>query len=392
MARSLFEAAENSTSAPRFSGRAARPGFTLVELLVVIAIIGILVSMLLPAVQAAREAASRMQCSSNLRQLSLATLSYEDASHRLPSFDYGMGEYVFGWSTFVELLPFIEQTALANSIQNDYTYRYSIQTDSLMYDVPWRDVQIETLLCPSGYYAETVHPSFRTGGTNFLTSTGDFPFHQFEGKGYERDNYKLSGVGRGPFKSKIWTKLASVKDGTSNTIAYTERVLGRVSSGGGGKSLRMKDTYISMAWKSGTTSSPNPTKDGQTPIKPSKCLEFMGIGGDYIQPTPTGSGLAINSLGGRTWCYGNALSTTVSIIMPPNGPACTSYYSFLAGPTSNHQGGVNVAMLDGSVRFVSDIVDTGDLSTPPVLRGESPYGIWGAMGSASGAETYQTVD
>ncbi|MBQ2555868.1 MAG: DUF1559 domain-containing protein, partial [Thermoguttaceae bacterium] len=178
MARSLFEAAENSKSAPRFSGRAARPGFTLVELLVVIAIIGILVSMLLPAVQAAREAASRMQCSSNLRQLSLATLSYEDASHRLPSFDYGMGEYVFGWSTFVELLPFIEQTALANSIQNDYTYRYSIQTDSLMYDVPWRDVQIETLLCPSGYYAETVHPSVRTGGTNFLTSTGDFPFHQ----------------------------------------------------------------------------------------------------------------------------------------------------------------------------------------------------------------------
>ncbi|MBQ9875176.1 MAG: DUF1559 domain-containing protein [Thermoguttaceae bacterium] len=368
----------------------ARLGFTLVELLVVVAIIGTLVGLLLPAVQAAREAANRMQCSSNMRQLGIATMSYVDAAGKLPSYDYGFGQYKFGWSTFVALCPYMEQAPLSEKMLAEYKMRHSITTDSsILTDVPWRDVQIPALLCPSGYYAETIHPSFHTGATSYLTSTGDFPFHQFEGASYERDNYKLDGVGRGPFKSKIWTKISSVKDGTSNTVAYGERVIGRVSSGGGGKSLRMKDTYISMAWKNGTTSSPNPTKEGQTPIRPSKCLEFIGFGGDYVQPMPVGSGLAINSNGGRVWCSGDGLSSVFSTIIPPNGPACTSSYTYLAGPTSNHSGGVNVAMLDGSVRFVSEIIDAGDLSTPPVRTGISPYGIWGAMGSASGQETCQ---
>lgn len=366
----------------------ARGGFTLVELLVVIAIVGIMISLLMPAVNSAREAANRMQCSSNMRQLALATMNYVTASEILPSFDYGFGDYKFGWSTFVALLPYMEQQALSTAIQSDYKPKYGITSDSMLLDdVPWRDVQIPELLCPSGYYSETIHPSYRTGATSYLTSTGDFPFHQFEMANYEFDGYKLSGVGRGPFKSKIWTTLASVKDGTSNTAAFGERVIGRVSSGGGGKSLRMVDTYIAMAWKFGTVSSPNPTKDGMTPMKPSKCLEFIGFGGDYVQPIPTGSAIAVNSLGGRVWCLGDGLSSTFSTIMPPNGPACTSLYNYLAGPTSNHNGGVNVAFLDGSVRFVSDLVDTGDLDESPVNSGRSPYGIWGAMGSANGCES-----
>ncbi len=379
---------EKELSAASQQSRMSR-GFTLVELLVVIAIIGILVSMLLPAIQVAREAANRMQCSSNIRQLVLATQNYEETHGKLPSFDYGFSGYKVGWSMFVALLPFMEQTALADGMLN-YEPKWTIETECYFNtDAPWYDVQIESLLCPSGYYSETIHPNFHTGGTNYLTSTGDFPFHQKEMA--DRDGYSCTGVGRGPFKSKIWTTLSSVTDGTTNTAAFSERVLGRVLSGGGGKSLRMKDTYISMAWKYGTTSSPNPTKEGQTPIKPSKCLEFMGVGGDYVQPMPTGSGLAVNSLGGRRWNVGDGLSTTFSTIIPPNGPSCTSYYSFLAGPTSNHTGGVNVAFLDGSIRFVSEIVDTGDLSTPPVKSGESPYGVWGAMGSAQGAETLQTL-
>ncbi|MDD3586574.1 MAG: DUF1559 domain-containing protein [Thermoguttaceae bacterium] len=103
---------------------------------------------------------------------------------------------------------------------------------------------------------------------------------------------------------------------------------------------------------------------------------------------PSGSGLTVNSLCGRNWAYGDALSTTFSAILPPNGPSCTSYYWYLAGLSSNHQGGANVALLDGSARFISDMIDYGDFSKPPVRSGESPYGIWGAMGSASGNENH----
>lgn len=362
-------------------------GFTLVELLVVIAIIGILVGLLTPAIQAAREAANRMQCSSNMRQLVLATHSYVEAHNSLPANDFGVKES-FCYSTFVALLPFMEQAPLAQEIHN-YPASTRLNVTSIMTPIdspsspPWR-VQIPALLCPSGHYAETIHPSFLTGATSYLVSTGDFPMHN---SSRETDGYKITGVGRGPIKTKSWASLASVTDGTSNTVAYSERVIGRVSSGGGGKSLRMVDTYVAMAWKYGTVKSPNPTASGQTPLYPSKCMEFMGVGGDYIQPMPTGSGLAINSLGGRNWAYGDPLSSTVSTIMPPNGPACTSLYTYVGGPTSNHIGGVNVAMTDGSVRFVNEVIDTGDYSVAPVYEGKSPYGVWGAMGSASGGET-----
>lgn len=344
--------------------RLKNKAFTLVELLVVIAIIGILVGLLLPAIQAAREAANRMQCSSNIRQLVLATHNYVDAHNKLPSTNFG-SDYGEGDSTFVALCPFMEQGHMGAT----------------------RNKQIPALLCPSGYYAETVHPTMGTAATSYLVSMGDFPMHIKHGKSYETDGYTMKGVGRGPFQTKKWLPLASVTDGTTNTVCYSERVIGRVSSGGGGKSLRMIDTYIAMAWKYGTITTPNPTAEGQTPLYPNKCMEFIGVGGDYIQPMPTGSGLAVNSLAGRDWGSGDGLSTTFSTIIPPNGPSCTSFYSYMAGPTSNHIGGVNVAMADGSVRFVNDIVDTGDMSVAPVRSGKSPYGVWGALGSASGGET-----
>lgn len=349
-------------------------GFTLVELLVVIAIIGIMIGLLTPAIQAAREAANRMQCGNNIRRLVLATHSYADACGTLPSYAITRRGSRLSplfcrlWSNRV----------VAKRRRLDFGAQMMNGTD---------EDPIPALLCPSGYYAETVHPNLGTAATSYLVSSGDFPLHMKCGKAYEIDGYTMKGNGRGPFQTRIWKSLASVTDGTSNTVAYGERVVGRVSSGGGGKSLRMIDAYVAMAWKYGTAKSPNPTAEGQTPLYPSKCMEFMGAGGDYLQPTPTGSGLAINSLAGRDWDTGDALSTLFSTIIPSNGPSCASFYSYMAGPTSNHTGGVNVAMLDGSVRFVNEIVDTGDMNAAPVRAGRSPYGVWGAMGSASGGET-----
>lgn len=365
-----------------------RCGFTLVELLVVIAIIGILVSLLLPAIQAAREAANRMQCANNLHQIAIAIQSYHDASKKLPSLVGAGGPNGEGsYSVFVPLLPYMEQSALSDAIRQFGDPGGNLGSTTVSNNAPWKDVQIASLLCPSGYYAETIHPSFRTGATSYLASLGDFPATASKSI---LASCPMTGTGRGPFISRQWNSMARVSDGTSNTICFSERIIGRVSTGGGGKSLRMVDTYIAMAWKSGTQMNPDPTEDG-IPLYPSKCLEFIGLGGDYIQPMPTGSGLSINSLQGRNWVYGDALSTTFNTIIPPNGPSCSAMYAYVAGPTSNHQGGCNVAMLDGSVRFIDDMVDVGDLSVAPVRRGASPYGVWGALGTAKGKEVIQAL-
>jgi prepilin-type processing-associated H-X9-DG protein len=73
--------------------------------------------------------------------------------------------------------------------------------------------------------------------------------------------------------------------------------------------------------------------------------------------------------------------------MPPNAPSCASFYHYMSGPTSNHLGGANVGFTDGSVRFISEIIDYGDPDKAAVVSGESPYGVWGALGTASGGET-----
>ena len=116
-----------------------RRAFTLVELLVVIAIIGVLVALLLPAVQAAREAARRSQCQNNLRQIGLAAQNFHDTNNFLPPLRLAGGD---GWATFwVLIMPYMEQGNLANSW--DLTKRYSQQT------VQARQTQIKSYYCPT---------------------------------------------------------------------------------------------------------------------------------------------------------------------------------------------------------------------------------------------------
>src|SRR5690349_14109188 len=104
--------------------RTLRCGFTLVELLVVIAIIGVLVALLLPAVQSAREAARRMQCSNNLRQLGLAAHNFHDVEGRLPyntqyqgGWDWNYQQNQRSWSCLARMLPYIEQANLKETLQ-----------------------------------------------------------------------------------------------------------------------------------------------------------------------------------------------------------------------------------------------------------------------------------
>jgi prepilin-type N-terminal cleavage/methylation domain-containing protein/prepilin-type processing-associated H-X9-DG protein len=131
----------------------SRPGgFTLVELLVVIAIIGVLVALLLPAVQAAREAARRMQCANNLKQMGLALLTHADAKKVLPAATqflpgrpgppFGTGPHGQGGTWVVEILPFIEQQALYNQFNHKQSPRHADNARAIAVSLPW-------LVCPS---------------------------------------------------------------------------------------------------------------------------------------------------------------------------------------------------------------------------------------------------
>ena len=144
--------------------RVPTSGFTLVELLVVIAIIGILIALLLPAVQAAREAARRMKCSSNLRQLGIAVHNYHDAHGEIPPLGYGSYADDFGNPTFnkgslwVRLLPYLEETSVNSMIDRDQL-DWTNQRDPIT-EVPVADQVLGSVLCPSDDYG-TKNPTGR---------------------------------------------------------------------------------------------------------------------------------------------------------------------------------------------------------------------------------------
>jgi len=175
-----------------------RSAFTLVELLVVIAIIGVLVALLLPAVQAAREAARRSQCVNNLKQLGLTTHNYHDTYRNFPAGHNNAGTYAWGWGTFI--LPFMEQGNLFDQLNpNVRTGQYpdTVPTGTNIYNTP-----IDAFVCPSDP-GEDVNPHYRN---------------------FSKSNYPPSNM---MFPAGIGNELSfrSITDGTSNTIMVGERGL-----------------------------------------------------------------------------------------------------------------------------------------------------------------------
>ncbi len=232
----------------------SRNGFTLVELLVVIAIIGVLAGLLLPAIQQAREAARRMTCSSNIRQMGVAMLGYEYAYKLLPPRRVGWGQcqpsHQFRghscrsernlWSGIVGLLPFMEQNVLYNQIQEGYTRNvngvattfgpYGTPPDAsavvapavaCTQQFPWSGTyhplrtQIGFLRCPSdpGRFQPSVLGSHAL--INYAWNLGDGYIGAYNG-GLDGD------FTRGPFGYSVQYSLASITDGTSNTIMFGE--------------------------------------------------------------------------------------------------------------------------------------------------------------------------
>ena len=364
--------------------RSHQRGFTLVELLVVIAIIGILVGLLLPAVQQAREAARRMQCSNNLKQQGLALHNYESTYKRFPSHQIGSGHLnaqqqrgvYSGWHA---LLPFLEQTPLYNQVESFQNVPWganAAQEQVLSTSLPF-------LACPSDAGTiDPVQPARTRTLSSYAFCTGD-NYASSQITPGERNNAALSAQkqairNRGIFGRWNYPSIGEITDGTSNTIATCERQRPNA--------LAAKGAATAIA---GTI----------TTLQPIVCKATFN-GRVYLDP----AGVPTNdtSVGYRAF-GGNVYFAAMTTILPPNSASCfiaegsISYHLtngiWTAG--SEHSGGVQASFADGSVRFISESVDAGNPSivAPSAQAGGlSPYGVWGALGTKSGGEVNNLGD
>ncbi|MCD0457964.1 DUF1559 domain-containing protein [Roseiconus lacunae] len=403
--------------------RRSKRGFTLVELLVVIAIIGILVGLLLPAVQAAREAARRMSCSNNFRQLGLALHNYHASYKQLPKHGTGTGlaPGSGGWgeptpieqasherlSMLVGLMPFVEQQGLWDQISNpnqDYlttppaTGRWNpmgpVPQDEFDY-IPWM-TEIPMLRCPSdpGVGAPA------QGRTNYGPCMGD---SCHSGLAHGWSNWSLTGIDanmapfvrsadRGTFAFRRATKFRDILDGLSNTIA-----MGEIVTELGDRDIR---TAVSLGngednFAVGTNmpqANPNHCAD-QRQISPER-PRFWSDGTDGGTPPPfLVSDYPVTR--GMMWASYLPSVQQVMTILPPNRELCGPNLLVVPGvygPSSHHQGGCHVLMGDGAVKFITDSIEAGTSNAPVISQpnrpgSQSPYGLWGSLGTRAAKET-----
>jgi prepilin-type processing-associated H-X9-DG protein len=344
---------------------------------VVIAIIGVLIAMLLPAVQAAREAARRMQCSNKLKQFALAAHTYVDSYQHLPAGlagPYGTlnaGVQPGRWSGFIALLPEIEQTALYDRIMSENVYMTSWGAHELTAAEGGKDnpraTQLDIFICPSNGVSSK--PEAVTGYTCYRFNVGDNP------------SYNVNAQLRGPFGFLEWRPLAAVNDGLSNTLCFSEKAIDEFNGTSNNVKVQVA-TYVVAA--TGGFSGGH--------LSDRTICVGSAIGGKY-QYGVGGIGDGFGYCFGWQWFGAHWYHVGFTTTLPPNSPSCynrNTNYNAMFATTSFHPGGVNVALLDGSGKFVSETIDSGTLNafpTPSAPSGESPFGIWGAMGSRNGSES-----
>jgi prepilin-type N-terminal cleavage/methylation domain-containing protein/prepilin-type processing-associated H-X9-DG protein len=389
--------------------KSQRRAFTLVELLVVIAIIGILVGLLLPAVQAAREAARRMSCSNNFKQIGLGLHNYHSSYKQLPmnaggTYDTGGAtednEFYLSW--MVGILPQIEQQGLWEQISNPFGFDRAGNPISPPFPPmgpdPWNEnyqpwlTQVPMYRCPSDPVDRSPN---RVAFTNYSACQGDAFFEQhhagMNGNGTsstagtwgEEDGSRWA---RGVFRTRHTTRFRDILDGLSNTIAAGENVVNNLTN----------EIKSKVRNDGGVANAPvNTWENERDPDDPQLWAPGVALDG------------SVNHGRGRRWPDGRMQFSTFHTIRPPNSYSVQRGHGNFGhfSASSRHQGGAHVLMADGAVIFITDSIDAGNQSAVAYGRRdpnspapnddnygagrESPFGLWGALGTKASGETIE---
>lgn len=340
-------------------GSKRKQGFTLIELLVVIAIIAILVALLLPAVQQAREAARRAQCKSNLKQIGVALHNYHSSYEMLPPFfvnDDSLGTNYkqiaqsapkkANW--LVLLLPYLEQTALYNS------WNFNLSADAN----PGRSTEIQVLKCPTD----------SNNGTKSSFGSGD----------WARGNYGMNTAGWAlSISSPYWDEAAVTRDG---------------GVGGVNHSVRFRDITDGLS----NTVAVNEIRSGFNAVDLRGSWAMPGIGA-------SGTGAMTHEAASPNACYQastddvetcDAAGLFYTVADPPGitfDKKCMACYqpaqswTVQATSRSMHRGGVNTLLADGSVRFISENIESLHLQFHDIST-ITEKGLWQKIHTRGGGE------